>query len=438
MQIKILYLTATEADLNKFDKIIDEVEPGALRLPVLLKKYIKQNCKLIGFNVDPLFNNAVDGLMYIKIADLPESTVRPVLEEFQAELERKFSGQSETKIFIILLILFCLFVNAQTFEGKVLEVDTNQPLEAVSVYFDGTSIGTITNSEGFFSIELPENKNTKSLLVISSVGYQTLTVSNNALKLNTTYYLTEKETSLDEVVLFDDWSRRKKLNIFRRQFLGSDKESLKCEIKNEDAIRLVYNKSDNQLYASANQPIVIVNKALGYKVYYDLVDFEVTFTNCLDCFRGVKTVFYSGTSRFEELNINKVKSKYIKARKKSYYGSLLHFMRSLSTNSTKMDGFELFIKAPAKESELYFNTNIETVFETIKRLGLVQVNLLQKHKVVIRYNTIEQSALLIEDEDKTFFIDDFGIHSPVDKIIFGGRFGHSRLSTMLPNNYYPN
>jgi putative hemolysin len=88
---------ATEADLNKFDKIIDEVEPGALRMPVLLKKYIKQNARLVGFNVDPLFNNAVDGLMYIKIADLPESTVKPVMEEFQAELERKFSGNNEEK-----------------------------------------------------------------------------------------------------------------------------------------------------------------------------------------------------------------------------------------------------------------------------------------------------------------------------------------------------
>ncbi|MDK2771149.1 MAG: lysophospholipid acyltransferase family protein [Flavobacterium sp.] len=78
-----------EADLNKFDKIIDEVEPGNLRLPVLIKKYIKQNARVIAFNVDPLFNNAVDGLMYIKIADLPESTVKPVMEEFQAELERK-------------------------------------------------------------------------------------------------------------------------------------------------------------------------------------------------------------------------------------------------------------------------------------------------------------------------------------------------------------
>ena len=81
----------TQADLNKFDRLIDEVEPGNLRLPVLIKKYIKQNAKVVAFNVDPLFNNSVDGLMYIKIADLPESTVKPVMEEFQAELERKFT-----------------------------------------------------------------------------------------------------------------------------------------------------------------------------------------------------------------------------------------------------------------------------------------------------------------------------------------------------------
>ena len=86
----------TEADLNKFDRLIDEVEPGSLRLPVLIKKYIKQNAKVVAFNVDPLFNNSVDGLMYIKIADLPESTVKPVMEEFQAELERKHAEQQSS------------------------------------------------------------------------------------------------------------------------------------------------------------------------------------------------------------------------------------------------------------------------------------------------------------------------------------------------------
>lgn len=79
----------SKADMMKFDKIIDELEPGSLRMPVLLKKYVKQNARLVAFNVDPKFNNAVDGLMYIRIADLPDSTVKPVMEEFQAELERK-------------------------------------------------------------------------------------------------------------------------------------------------------------------------------------------------------------------------------------------------------------------------------------------------------------------------------------------------------------
>ncbi len=82
---------SSEADLNKFDKFIEELEPDSLRLPVLIKKYIKQNARVVAFNVDPLFNNAVDGLMYIKIADLPESTVKPVMEEFQKELEQKIA-----------------------------------------------------------------------------------------------------------------------------------------------------------------------------------------------------------------------------------------------------------------------------------------------------------------------------------------------------------
>ncbi|WP_034919877.1 GNAT family N-acyltransferase [Gillisia sp. CAL575] len=86
---KDIVFDESEADLNKFDKIIDELESESLRLPVLIKKYIKQNARVVAFNVDPLFNDAIDGLMYIKIADLPESTVKPVMEEFQKELEQK-------------------------------------------------------------------------------------------------------------------------------------------------------------------------------------------------------------------------------------------------------------------------------------------------------------------------------------------------------------
>lgn len=78
---------AAKADLNKFDRFIDELEPGALRIPVLIKKYLKQNARLVAFNVDPKFNNAVDGLLYIRVQDIPESTVKPVMEEYQKALE---------------------------------------------------------------------------------------------------------------------------------------------------------------------------------------------------------------------------------------------------------------------------------------------------------------------------------------------------------------
>ena len=33
--------------------------------------------------------------MYIRIADLPESTVKPVMEEFQAKLERKLESKGD-------------------------------------------------------------------------------------------------------------------------------------------------------------------------------------------------------------------------------------------------------------------------------------------------------------------------------------------------------
>jgi len=81
-------------DLNKFDKFIDDIEPGNMRFPVLLKKYIKQNAKIVAFNVDPKFNNAVDGFMYIDINDLPEKTIQPVLEELETatqNIEKKES-----------------------------------------------------------------------------------------------------------------------------------------------------------------------------------------------------------------------------------------------------------------------------------------------------------------------------------------------------------
>lgn len=39
-------------------------------MPVLYKKYFQQNAKIIGFNRDPLFNDALDGFMVVKADEL--------------------------------------------------------------------------------------------------------------------------------------------------------------------------------------------------------------------------------------------------------------------------------------------------------------------------------------------------------------------------------
>ena len=75
----------SEDDVNRIDKLVEEMDPGNMRFPILLKKYIKQNARIVGFNVDPKFNNALDGLMILDLLDTPMETLNQVIEEIDDE-----------------------------------------------------------------------------------------------------------------------------------------------------------------------------------------------------------------------------------------------------------------------------------------------------------------------------------------------------------------
>ncbi len=75
----------SEDDLNRIDRLVEEIEPGNLRFPILLKKYIRQNAQIIGFNVDPKFNNSLDGLMILDLLDTPMETLNQVVSEIGDE-----------------------------------------------------------------------------------------------------------------------------------------------------------------------------------------------------------------------------------------------------------------------------------------------------------------------------------------------------------------
>lgn len=50
--------------------------------PVMLKKYLHQNARILGFNRDPQFNDALDGLMLRDIRALPAETEENLQREF--------------------------------------------------------------------------------------------------------------------------------------------------------------------------------------------------------------------------------------------------------------------------------------------------------------------------------------------------------------------
>ena len=66
---------ASMADLKRMDRLIAEVDPNESSMPVLLKKYLLLNARIIGFNRDPRFNDALDGLMVLDLSKLPDRTV---------------------------------------------------------------------------------------------------------------------------------------------------------------------------------------------------------------------------------------------------------------------------------------------------------------------------------------------------------------------------
>jgi hypothetical protein len=62
-------------DLHSLDKFIGDIDQYNKGLPILLKKYLGLNAKIVSFNVDPKFNDCIDGLLILDIFEVPKATI---------------------------------------------------------------------------------------------------------------------------------------------------------------------------------------------------------------------------------------------------------------------------------------------------------------------------------------------------------------------------
>jgi putative hemolysin len=75
-----IFIDNAESDINKIEKIIMDIEPG-YRLPVLLKKYLEINGRIIAFNIDPAFNYCLDGLLILDLYKTPPDFIKGLSKE---------------------------------------------------------------------------------------------------------------------------------------------------------------------------------------------------------------------------------------------------------------------------------------------------------------------------------------------------------------------
>ena len=76
------YLIGGRVDtLEKFDRFMLRISNGKYRLPTLVKKYLKMNCRIVAFNVDPEFNYCVDGLVLLDISKIARSEVEALAKD---------------------------------------------------------------------------------------------------------------------------------------------------------------------------------------------------------------------------------------------------------------------------------------------------------------------------------------------------------------------
>jgi putative hemolysin len=85
-------LGSTVLDIDDVSALVMEIERGQKGVPVLLRHYLRMNARLLAFNVDPDFSNALDGLMLVDLLEADPHILKNYMGEEGIETFRQFHG----------------------------------------------------------------------------------------------------------------------------------------------------------------------------------------------------------------------------------------------------------------------------------------------------------------------------------------------------------
>ena len=373
-------------------------------------------------------------------------------------------------LFVLLFSFLFNILQAQvTISGQVLNASGNAPVSKASVYINNSTIGTATAEDGTYTLT-GVNPGVYEIIV-SHVGFEVVAykveVKSAALRL--TFKLEPKVKQMRDILVVTPSQREKWMIVLKENFLGQTIAADKSKILNEEDIFFEKGQKKNIIKAFSEVPLIIENKELGYRVYFELQEFFY------DAEQG-RTLFY-GFSRYEEMGDpdSEPSRKFRRNREKTYRGSTLHFYHSLLSDALAKEGFTTYITRPSDTTQnskpnTFVNGNTVTVSAKTPQLAFAvsRNDILFKDSndttsfylrwsgtLQVRYKydpyykeSLKRKFFVAGDMPQGFqsgivmieapaYLDPNGVLLNPLAVQFSGFWSYEKLANMLPINYRP-
>lgn len=323
------------------------------------------------------------------------------------------------KYFLIAGLIFSLgqVLSAQIIEGIVLDAETQEPVSFASVFFNGTFVGTSSDEQGNFKLDLRDFLSRP--LNISAIGYIPYSLENLDPGKNYTVLLIRDHYKIEEVKISGKLIAKKRksyMRLFKQEFVGLTPNSRRCYIMNEEDISFNYDSDQDTIKAFAQKPLEIHNEALGYHFNYHLESFEFD--------KRTQSVLYKGSIVFTyDMAWEGPKSRVYKRRRRyAYKGSKKEFIRKLWSDKLKSSGYSLW---DYSTGEALKYKDVITVDDQGRKYLSYPGDL-----EILYYNYYSGMKSLSEEA----LIDRTGFYDPVS-ISWSGRMSTKRIADFLPYEY---
>ena len=227
-----------------------------------------------------------------------------------------------------------------SFTGRVTDAETTVPLMGAHVFIASSMIGTTTDGDGRYELHtVPLGAHR---LVVSMLGFENqfldIMIRNDA-PLTFDFRLEPALLEIGEITVEAERDRRwkRRLERFIQEFVGETPNAKETTILNPEV--LDFEDERGTFKAVAGEPLIIENRALGYRIQYFLRDFEST----------PGRVRYDGEGLYTELAASSAEEadRWEANRRASFMGSFRHFMLALIAGRTQAQGFETFSRPSA-------------------------------------------------------------------------------------------